>query len=54
MWCSYHARTSRYRGRGPTAIAHGFGAAAVCFGVLASWRFGPSALSWDDSPLEPV
>ena len=35
MWCSYHARTSPYRGRGPTAIAHGFGVAAVWAGKLA-------------------
>jgi hypothetical protein len=38
MWCSYHARTSPYRGRGPTAIAHGFGVAAVCWQAGASVR----------------
>ena len=40
MWCSYHARTSPYRGRGPTAIAHGFGVAAVCWQAGASVRSG--------------
>jgi hypothetical protein len=48
MWCSYHARTSPYRGRGPTAIAHGFGVAAVCW---QAGRFGPrlrAGMSWDD------
>lgn len=45
MWCSYHARTSPYRGRGPTAIAHGFGAAAV-------WQAGASdvMLGYDSRP----
>lgn len=45
MWCSYHARTSPYRGRGPTAIAHGFGVAAVCWQADASVR---AWMSWDD------
>jgi hypothetical protein len=52
MWCSYHARTSPYRGRGPTAIAHGFGVAAVCWQAGAS---GPSGcLGMTQRPLEPV
>ena len=44
MWCSYHARTSPYRGRGPKAIAHGFGVAAVCWW---SWPLRSEAPSRD-------